>query len=62
MSVRFALYIFDVYTNVFDGSHDCKGDMLDWDNKCHKSIERNFMVNDEQDFAFFILIKFHLSS
>ena len=30
--------------------------------KCHKSIERNFTVNDEQDFAFFVLIKFYLSA
>ena len=31
-------YIFNAYKDVVDGSHDCKGSILDWGKKCHKSI------------------------
>ena len=29
LSVRFALYVFDVYIDVFDGRYDCQENMLD---------------------------------
>ena len=45
LSVRYALYVFDVYIDVFDVSRDCKGNMLDSGKRCNKSIERNFMMN-----------------
>ena len=40
MSVWFAVYIFDVKRDVFDGRNDCQGNMLDLGKKYHKSIER----------------------
>ena len=45
LSVRYALYVFDVYIDVFDVSRDCKGNMLDSGKRCNKSIERNFKMN-----------------
>ena len=30
--------------------------------KCHKSLEGNFTMNDEQVFVFFVLINFQLSA
>ena len=45
MIVRFALYVFNVYVDVFDGRHDCQGNMFDLGKKSHKSIKGNFMLN-----------------
>ena len=43
--VGFALYVFDLYIDVFDGNHGCKGNMLDAGKNCPRSIEGNFMMN-----------------
>ena len=61
LSVRFAFYVFDVYIGAFDGSHDCKGNMLDWDKRFHTSIEGNFMMNNKQ-VVFFCLNKLSVIS
>ena len=50
LSVWIALYVGDVFIDVFDGSHGYKVNMLDWDKKCHISFEGNFMMNNEQVF------------
>ena len=50
--VGFALYVFDLYIDVFDGSHGCKGNMLDAGKNCHRSIEENFMMNKFFSFLF----------
>ena len=41
LSVRFALYVFDVYIDVFDGRHDCQGNMLDF-MKREDSLEKRW--------------------
>ena len=43
--VGFVLYVFDLYIDVFDGNHGCKGNMLDAGKNCSRSIEGNFMMN-----------------
>ena len=43
--VGFVLYVFDLYIDVFDGNHGCKGNMLDAGKNCSRSIEGNFMIN-----------------
>ena len=52
MRVGFALYVFDLYIDVFDGSHGCKGNMLDTGKNCPRSIEGNFMMNKFFCFVF----------
>ena len=51
MSVRFALYVFDVYVDVFDGRYVYQGNMLDWVKKFNKSIEENFMIKSAKQFS-----------
>ena len=60
MSVRFALYVFDVYIDVFDGRYDCQGNMLDWGKKMSQIYRGE--LHDENIFAFFVLINFQLSA
>ena len=60
MGVWFALYVFDVYIDVFDGRYDCQGNMLDWGKKMSQ-IYRGELY-DENIFAFFVLINFQLSA
>ena len=43
--VGFVLYVFDLYIDLFDGNHGCKGNMLDAGKNCSRSIEGNFMMN-----------------
>ena len=51
LSVLFALYVFDVYIDVFDVRHDCKGDMLDSGKKMSQIYRGK--LHDEQVLAFF---------
>ena len=60
MSVRFALYVFYAYIDVFDGRYDCQGNMLDWDKKMSQIYWGE--LHDENVFAFFVLINFQLSA
>ena len=60
MSVRFALYVFDVYIDVFDGRYDWQRNMLDWGKKMSQ-IDRG-ELHDGNAFAFFVLINFQLSA
>ena len=68
LSVRFALYIFDVYIDVFDGTYDCQGNMLHGGKKMSqiyrgkrlKSIEETEKIYDENVFTFFVLINSQL--
>ena len=62
LSVRFALYVFDTYIDVFDGRHVYQGNMLDWGKKMSQ-IYRGELLHDEQVFGvFFVLINFQLSA
>ena len=57
------LFIYSMYTQMYSmEAMTVRETFLIEIKKCHKSIERNFTVNDEQDFAFFVLIKFYLSA
>ena len=68
LSVRFALYIFDVYIDVFDETYDCQGNILHGGKKMSqiyrgkrlKSIEETEKIYDENVFAFFVLINSQL--
>ena len=55
MSVRFGLYVFDVYIDVFDRRNDCI------EVKKMSQIYRG-ELHDENVFAFFVLINFQLSA
>ena len=59
MSVRFALYVFDMHIDVFDGRYDCQGNMLEV-----KKMSQIYPgeLHDENIFAFFVLMNFHLSA
>ena len=62
MSVRFALYVFDVYTDVFDGRYDSTvRETCLIEVKKMSQIYR-WELHDENIFAFFVLINFQLSA
>ena len=42
-SICSLFYVLDIYIDVFDGRHDCQGNVLDWGKKWRKSIEVNFI-------------------
>ena len=48
-----------MYIDVFDGTCDCQGNMLEV-KECHKSIKGNFMM--KTFLLFFVLINFQLSA
>ena len=60
LSVRFALYVFDVYIDVFNGRYDCQGNMRDRGKKMSQIYRGELHV--ENIFAFFVLMNFQLSA
>ena len=55
LSVRLTLQVFDTHIDMFDGRHDCQGNVLDGGKQCPMSQMYRGELYDEQVFAFFCL-------
>ena len=60
LSVRFALYVFDLYIDVFDGRHDYRGNMLDRGKNLSQIYRAELYV--EKVLTFFVLNKLSVIS